>query len=513
MDLLDSVDFPEIHWILVSSVVVLSLIWWLAGSQKSGRPTNCPPYPTPPSFIFGHLLKLAGDSRQTTRKWRQKVGDIYSLDFRGKHYIVINGYDKFKDVLVHHADHVPDAPPSFLTRILKEDNKGIAESRGDNWREQRKVSLSILREFGLGKNVLAERIQREVSIYTDTLVSYNGCPVDVRLPTTVSISNIICAIVVGQRFEYDDPDFLELIGHMTNAAKYLIWLPLLTFFPFLYYLPGDLFYAKRLVSSFTEINSSFSQAHIHLVKSQRQTAPDNFIAAYLDKMSRKLQGQEQTQMDEANLVAVIRNLFIAGTDTTSAIILWCLLYMLHHPDTQEKVYLEIKSQVGDARPVSIHDKPRLPFLNAVVMETQRHSSITPFATPREVITTFETHGFTFPKGSVVMPNIDSILHDERVWQDPHVFRPERFLDKDGHLLQPEQFIPFSIGRRVCLGESLAKMELFLFISMILQRFKLEPEVEGELPPLKEVYGAICSPQDFRIRFVARCQDGGVTSHV
>ncbi|CAL1548299.1 unnamed protein product [Lymnaea stagnalis] len=505
LTLLDSLQTS--HWILLSAVTVLTSYLWLSRPKKRPLPPNTPPFPTPPTFLFGHLTQLAGNSRATMRQWRAMAGDVYSLNFRGQHYIVINGYKTFKDVLVKHADKVSDPPSSFLNRILKENNKGIAESNGENWKEQRNVSMSILKSFGLGKNLLAEKIQNEVSSYTDELASYQGRAVDVRILTTVSISNIICSITVGRRFTHDDPYFVGLINHMSRVTKYIAWLPLLTFFPFLYYVPGDLFYAKRLVASFREINTMFSLAHIHQIK---ETAggvdlqkPENFIAAYLEEMKKRQRADEPTQMDEANLVAVIRNLFIAGTDTASAIILWCLLYLLHHPDIQSRAQEEIVASVGKGRAVCMEDKPKLPFLNAVIMETQRISSITPFATPRAVRTGFETLGYAFPEGSIVLPNIDSVLHDEQVWADPSVFRPDRFLDETGGLRQPEEFIPFSIGRRVCLGESMAKMELFLFLSGILQRFRLEAAEPGALPPLKEVYGAICCPESFKIKFVER----------
>lgn len=57
----------------------------------------------------------------------------------------------------------------------------------------------------------------------------------------------------------------------------------------------------------------------------------------------------------------------------------------------------------------------------------------------------KVRGYTIPAGAVIMPNLDSVLHDEKIWGDPQNFRPERFLDNKGNLLQREEFVPFSLG--------------------------------------------------------------------
>ncbi|KAH9507171.1 cytochrome P450 2 sub U member 1 [Bulinus truncatus] len=487
--------------LLVCAVVIL-VVYLLTGKRRT-KPEGTPPYPSPPWFYLGHLGQMTSNCRLKMRAWRATAGDVYSLDFAGQNYIVVNGYAAFKEVLVHHADCVQEVPHSFMSQILREHNKGIAESNGANWQEQRKAALSILRYLGLGKNVMAERIQDEVAVYLDKLASHKGAAIDVRLLTTISVSNIICSMIVGRRFEHDDPYFTCLVNNMGKATKYFANLPLLTIFPWLYHLPGDSFKAKELVSIFKEINSTFSQRHIDIIQRSIQERDsdklENFIAFYLSKMNKKRLEGKPTNMDVENLIAVIRNLFIAGTDTASGNILWFFLYMLHYPEIQEKIFREISLQVGMDRRIELEDMVRLPYLNAVVMETQRHACVTPFASPRVVTKAFQSHGYVFPVGSHVLPNLDSVQHDHAIWEQPDKFRPERFLDEHGNLLQPEEFIPFSLGRRVCLGESMAKMELFMFFSRVLQRFQLKPAVDNELTPLEEVFGAICCPQQYELQ--------------
>ncbi|KAK3739740.1 hypothetical protein RRG08_020170 [Elysia crispata] len=151
--------------------------------------------------------------------------------------------------------------------------------------------------------------------------------------------------------------------------------------------------------------------------------------------------------------------------------MWFMLYMLHYPEVQAKIFGEITDVVGLERPPDMYDRSKLNFTVATIMEIQRISSA-PFNLPHQCSTDTVINGYTIPAGTSVISNINSILTTTDTWKDPEKFSPERFLDAQGILKQPEQFIPFGIGRRACPGESLAKMELFLFLSSLVQRLDL-----------------------------------------
>ncbi|XP_055889688.1 cytochrome P450 2U1-like isoform X2 [Biomphalaria glabrata] len=112
--------------------------------------------------------------------------------------------------------------------------------------------------------------------------------------------------------------------------------------------------------------------------------------------------------------------------------------------------------------------------------------------------------YLIPKGTIIIPSLDSVLLSEEVWGDPRSFRPERFLDAAGQeLIDKEEFIPFSIGNRACLGKALAKMELFLFLTSLVQRYTISVPQGASLPSLKDRFGLSCSPLPFEICFVPR----------
>ena len=172
-----------------------------------------------------------------------------------------------------------------------------------------------------------------------------------------------------------------------------------------------------------------------------------------------------------------------------------MLYMGRYPEVQAKVHKELDQVVGEGRVPSLDDKPSLPYTEAVVMEIQRYASIVPQGVSHTVTKDVTVNGFTLPKDAMVVPLMKELLQGS-YWEDGETFRPERFLDSDGKCKKDDHLIPFSIGelvlhnistqlqfsgKRQCLGETLAKAELFLFFTGILQQFQIKPEVDGELP--------------------------------
>ncbi|CAG5115331.1 unnamed protein product [Candidula unifasciata] len=486
-------------WI-VALLVFLVIYLWLQRPDP-----RLPPSPVRPLPVVGHLFSMARDTRPQFREWRKQCGDIYSL-YMGQYLVVVlNGYDLIKEALVKKADAFSGRPQFFVDTATTLGGKGVIFSNGTLWKEQRSVSLSILRAFGMGKNILAEKIQEEVGCYMDALADLKGKPTDIRIITNISTSNIICSLLLGQRFDYDDTKFQDLIHKLGTLVEEQEMVSAINFLPWLEKLPGDFFKAKKISRSCIAIIDMLNS----VLKEKKRNVNDsndvcNLIDAYLIERNKKIQAGLSTTLDDQNLLKIMFDLFGAGTETTSTTIYWCLLYMLNYPEVQEKVSDEIKYKVGTDRVPTIQDKTQLNYLNAVIMETQRLASIVPLSLTHMCSEEVTLKDYTLPKGTWIIPNLDSVLHEKATWgEDAMSFRPERFIDNDGKLKNPEQFIPFSIGRRACLGESLAKMELFLFLSNMFQRFQFLPPNPYGVPPLAYKTSAVVIPQAYAVRVVDR----------
>ncbi|XP_025098756.1 cytochrome P450 2B4-like [Pomacea canaliculata] len=489
---------PEFPSVLLFVLLAFYSLWWLS----TRRPVGVPPGPGLALPVLGHLHLLRSDLREIFAAWRRQYGDVFSLYMGSRLVVVLNGYNIIKDALIKHADIFSDRPCIDFFESIH--SKGILNSSGPLWKAQRKTTLEILREFGMGKNILAEKIHEEVKQYLKALAEKKGQPQDITQTTEITVSNNICSIVFGKRFHYEDPVFKRYMEAIEETVLAIGAASLVRHLGDLRFIPGDPFGVKKIFEHLTMVLNTLVKPFIdqHIQDYDEKPVHD-FISAYLREI-RQVQNKPSAEfINEVNLQKVIIDLFAAGTETTSTTIRWTIAYFLHHPEVQDKCYEEIHRVIGTERAPSIQDRPDLLYLEATMWEVMRYSSIVPFSAPHSTACDVEFSGYNIPKGTLIMPNLYSVLHAPETWGDPENFRPERFIGEDGKLLRFEELIPFSIGRRVCLGEALARMELFLYLASMIQRFRFLPPETGELPSLKGNLGVVDVPKHYKVRAVPR----------
>ncbi|XP_041357198.1 cytochrome P450 2U1-like [Gigantopelta aegis] len=481
--------------VLVVLVTVLLSVWWY-----TRRPSDIPPGPWLTLPVFGNFFQLGRHPVKSLRELRKKYGDVFSVYFGSRLAIFINGFDNIKEVLVKKADVFSDRPHMFTLDMISKD-MGILGSNGLIWKEQRKLALVTLKNLGMGRNILQEKIQVEITALVTELTKTKGDAIDLRHIVCTSVSNVISSMVFGKRFEFDDPKFVQFL----KVSEESISIPIvIAFFPFLRFLPGDPFRFKHIAHDVDRVLTDLVDTSLedHIINYDDDNIND-FISAYIKEMKavEKL-GNTKSSIDRENLRMTIWNLFIAGTETTATTIRWIVLYFLHFPEIQEKCFAEIQ-KVGYEREISLKDKPELPYLEATILETLRYADIVPLgirSTSSEV--TFK--GFRIPKDTIIMPVIDSVMSDPEIWGDPENFRPDRFLDGNGRVVKPEAVnVAFAVGPRNCLGESLARMELFLFMATMIQKFEFVKAEGCSLPTMESVYGVTQAPQPYNVRVVLR----------
>ncbi|KAJ8383006.1 hypothetical protein SKAU_G00037840 [Synaphobranchus kaupii] len=384
-----------------------------------------------------------------------------------------------RDALTNRAEVFSDRPDIPIITILTKRRGIVCAPYGTVWRQQRKFCHTALRNFRLSK-LSAESCVKELWFVKSELwkLSREGCNVDL----TPLISN-----AVFQR-------------HLLRLLR----TPLQPPGPGVPHQAGP--HVQGEIRKVETDISSFLRAII--AQHSSTLDPDNpkdLIDLYLVEAARQQErvGGQQTSFSEDYLFYVISDLFVAGTDTTTNTVLWALLYMCTYPQVQEKVQAEIDSVVGSDREPSLEDKASLPFTEATIMEVQRMTAVVPLAIPHMASETTEFRGYTIPKGTVIIPNLWSVHRDPTVWKDPDTFNPCRFLNENGQMLRRECFIPFGIGRRVCMGEQLARMELFLILSGLMQAFTFTLPADQPPPPMHGRFGLTLAPCPYTVRVVPR----------
>ncbi|XP_048361641.1 cytochrome P450 2J2-like [Sphaerodactylus townsendi] len=477
---------------LPAILLFLAVLLVVADYRKRRRPKDFPPGPRPLPFV-GNILQMAyTDPLLSMQKLEEKYGKIFSMQIGNMWSVAVTGLPLVKEALVHQGENFVDRPHFPLHKEIF-GPFGLINSNGSIWKEQRRFALSTLRNFGLGRRSLEHRIQEETRFLTEVIRDESGQPFDPHFQINNAVSNIICSVTFGDRYDYHDSQFRKLL-HLLDEALYLqgsVWSQVYDVFPtIMKYLPGP---HQTLRKNWDQIKCFIKEIIEKHKADWNPSQPRDFIDAYLSEMAKE---GAAASFHEENLISSTLDLFFAGTETTSTTLRWALLYMAIHPEVQAKVQAEIDSVIGQSGLPTMDDRERLPYTHAVVHEIQRKSNIVPFGVPRMTSCDTTLAGYRLPKGTVFIPYLTAVLFDKEEWETPDVFNPDHFLE-NGQFKKKEEFLPFSAGKRVCLGEQLARTELFVFFTALLQKFTFQAP-KGVSLNLDCKWGLTCSPQPYRI---------------
>ncbi|KAM9316380.1 cytochrome P450 2K1-like [Gastrophryne carolinensis] len=473
----------------VTILLFVVTIFFLAHVFSNHKYKNFPPGPRPLPIIGNvHSINMKRP-HETFIELSKRYGTVFSVQIGMRRMVILCGYDTIKDALLNHAEALSDRPITPLVyNILK--NYGVIFSNGENWQVMRRFTLSTLRDYGMGKKTIEDKISEEAECMIQSFKSHGGKPFNNHSIMNTAVANIIISILLSHRYDYEDPTIQKLIC-LVNENVIVAGSPLARLhnsFPLLLDLipGGHQKIGKNVFEMQSFIRETFSTQKKELdVNDQR-----NLIDAFLAKQQ---EGKpESTQyFHDKNLTALVANLFGAGVETTSTTLRWGLLLMMKYPEIQKKVHEEIDRVIGTAQPRQEHRK-QMPYTDAVIHEIQRFGDIAPASLPHATSQDVTFRGYFIPKGTTVIPVLSSILNDETHFKKQHEFYPEHFLDAQGNFKKNEALIPFSIGKRSCAGETLAKMELFLFFTALLQAFRFQAP-SGDLLDLTPALGATNSP--------------------
>ncbi|XP_035277768.1 cytochrome P450 2K6-like [Anguilla anguilla] len=378
----------------------------------------------------------------------------------------------------------------------------IIFGHGDSWKTIRRFTLTVLRDLGMGKRNIEEKIIEESEHLVKQFEAKKGEPFLTTIPINAATSNIIVSLIMGKRLEYEDEIFIKLLT--LNSENFRLvggpYIQLYNMFPVLHPLPGPHY---KVIEHQNILKDFFRQIFIQ----HREVLDENDKRSYIDAFMSKMEGEKNhsySHFHEMNLLCTVTNLFVAGTETTSSTLSWALLILIKHPNIQMKVHEEIDRIIGGAKPRAEH-RQMMPFTDAVIHEVQRFADILPMGLPHETTCDVDLRGYCIPKGTYIIPLLRSVHRDKNHWEKPDHFYPPHFLNEQGKFVKREAFMPFSAGRRVCVGEMLARMELFLFFTSLLQNFSFHAAegVNGEDIDLSPTGGLTLSAPNIQVRALAR----------
>ncbi|RXG51103.1 cytochrome P450 2L1, partial [Armadillidium vulgare] len=363
----------------------------------------------------------------------------------------------------------------------------IVSTNGPHWHEIRRFSLRHLRDLGMGKSKIVSAMQYEAMELVNHMKKQAGTPAPFPNVLTMAVINVLWQMVASKRFDFDDETVLELHHEMEEAQKSFSRLALLDIFPWIQSIfPEALINIITLKYKLKIVSDKSMKRFQSYIDEHKKTLDENnprdYIDEYLIEMKRQESQTDSTMITlKKDLAGCIGDLFAAGLETTSLTTIWAVFYLATFPKVQQKVHKEIDSVLSNGILVTHEDKSRLPYMEAFVSEVLRYSSLVANGVPHTVHEDVKLRDYIIPKDSVIFTTTEAIHSDLSYFESPEEFRPERFLTAEGKFNAPrEGFFPFGVGKRQCIGESLARMELFIFLTTLAQNFSFSS------PPGKKI---------------------------
>uniref|UniRef100_A0A8I6A341 unspecific monooxygenase n=2 Tax=Rattus norvegicus TaxID=10116 RepID=A0A8I6A341_RAT len=489
-----SMDLVTFLVLTLSSLILLSL--W----RQSSRRRKLPPGPTPLPIIGNFLQIDVKNISQSLTKFSKTYGPVFTLYLGSQPTVILHGYEAIKEALIDNGEKFSGRGSyPMIENVTK--GFGIVFSNGNRWKEMRRFTIMTFRNLGIGKRNIEDRVQEEAQCLVEELRKTKGSPCDPSLILNCAPCNVICSITFQNHFDYKDKEMLTFMEKVNENLKIMSspWMQVCNSFPSLIdYFPGT---HHKIAKNINYMKSYLLKKIEEHQESLDVTNPRDFVDYYLIKQ-KQANNIEQSEYSHENLTCSIMDLIGAGTETMSTTLRYALLLLMKYPHVTAKVQEEIDRVIGRHRSPCMQDRKHMPYTDAMIHEVQRFINFVPTNLPHAVTCDIKFRNYLIPKGTKVLTSLTSVLHDSKEFPNPEMFDPGHFLDENGNFKKSDYFLPFSAGKRACVGEGLARMQLFLFLTTILQNFNLKSLVHPkDIDTMPVLNGFASLPPTYQLCFI------------
>ncbi|PIL29427.1 cytochrome P450 [Ganoderma sinense ZZ0214-1] len=474
--------FPVQVVVSVTTVLyLLSIARWRARSR--GLPLPPGPRRLP---IVGNMFNTPR-SRQWIgyRDLSRELGDILHFQVLGQSVVVLGSADAILEYLDKRSANTSDRPQSPMLELTGTDSALGFLPYGPRWRRQRRTFWQHFHQDAVKEYRPTHRAV--TSIFLEMLLENPSRLVQlIRFNFASTILKVVYDINVKDENDVYVEISEEAVVGVTEGlvpGKFLV-----EFLPFLRYIPpwfpgasSRRLWAKWRAAADRLQNVPFEHAKAKLESGE---ATPSVTAKLLTRMA-QLGASSSEDEDVIKKVGAVA--FAAGTDTkVLCSLLGMFLGVSLHPEVLRKAHAELDAAIGPHRLPDFADKDSLPYVNAIIKESIRWHSALPVGLPHANMADDEFRGYFIPAGTILIANTWACMHDPEAYEDPDVFRPERFI-RDGRLdpsvRDPAAFI-FGYGRRICPGRYFAEDAVFISVACALHVFNIGPPRGDDGRPIK-----------------------------
>ncbi|KAI7749644.1 hypothetical protein M8C21_010520, partial [Ambrosia artemisiifolia] len=468
---------------------ILLFVWILSSKNNSGPPLPPGPRPLP---LVGNLLSLEPELHTYFATVAKTYGPISRLWLGKKLGILITSPELAREVLKLNDTIFANRDVPVAGKEATYGGNDIAWlPYGDQWRMLRKICVREMLGNQILDSVYSIR-RKEVRNTVNYLYNHVGSSVNVGEQMFLTVLNVVTGMMWGGTVKSEDrerlgAEFRQVISELTG---YLGMPNLSDFYPGL--APLDL---QGVRKNMRVLAKRLDRIFENMIDQRRKMGGDenkDFLKFLLELKDGESSNPPFTMV---HLKALLMDMVVGGTDTTSNTVEFALAEMISQPEILKKAQYELETVVGKDKILEESHINKLPYLYVIMKETLRLHPILPLLVPHCPSESCVIGGYTVPKGARVFVNVWAIHRDPTIWDNPLEFRPERFLDgKWDYTGNAFSYIPFGSGRRICAGIAMAERMFMFLLGSLIHSFDWEVG-QGKEHDLSEKFGIVLKKKE------------------
>ena len=486
--------------------LILATIYFLKGRKGRLR------IPGPSGIPFlGNFYQIRSAINPLLKldEWSKVHGPVYVMRIFNQNRIVVSGYNELTEMLITKGKAFAGRPSTYRIKLVfKHKDLGFNNASYPQWMPLRKAGHRAIHHYGDGMTQLETAINTMAEEFVTSIKSYDGKQIDLRDNVYDFVVRIAATMLCGKHLNKSD-EIVALMKHV-DELSHSSFSPTVRMefdlFPWLRHF-GHPIYQKiaELKNTLKTLWLKMKEAGIDSYdpKGDAKCAVHSLL-----QLQDQLSPYHNATIDDEHIRGLFTDLIFASIVTTSSYSYALPNILLHYVDAQKKLREEVDRVIGHNRLPNIRDRDAMPYACATIFELLRYASNL-VTVLHETEEDTSVGGYHIPAGTIVSPLYWSLHHDEKFWNDPWVFRPERFLDENGSLLPNDHphrkhLMAFGAGTRSCIGEVFALKRLFVFATSLVQSFELLPgDVVTSCDSRTYSFSSVLRPTTYSIRLIPR----------
>ncbi|KAI1299198.1 Cytochrome P450 2U1 [Halotydeus destructor] len=456
--------------LLIFISAISYLVYYIADFYA--RVSQLPPGPTPLPYFGNILLLTRGRSLHNVFiELSKKHGKLFTFWIGKFAFINIGDTDIANEAFIKKMADFAGRPFIPGTEgMLSDKGADITfTDYGRDWEVLRRATFSAIRKYTI-TDQFAKRVTEAIDETVDEYQSKHGDqPFRASDFLYVMTYKIMWQSVLSRHFTSDDETLHRLVAGSRRLMKAQWKLPIVQCVQWLKYLPGfrEDFQAIMKHQRF--------QRHLcekileeHLATYREGQVRDLIDAILASKQETEAASPSARRFSIHDLAGILMDT-VAGSDNLRQSLQWALLHLANFPDVQTRIRREVEDLVGDAD-ANLDNCANLNYTKSFIAESLRYRNVNPLGFAHMATVDSTLAGYPVKKGTCIFLHQHAIMNDSDHWDKPDQFKPERFLDSNGqHISHVASFVPFSTGRRTCVGEKLVLAEMLFWTVRIVQR--------------------------------------------